>query len=121
MKSIIFNPENLYNISQRYGSAGPSAKYKKLWTTLTDEEVEVMPRTIFLGSNEKKPNTKSSESNIKAISNPSFLILVFETFDGIEFANIDDVLKCIRTRLVPLIPQRIPVVVHSPSSSWLVN
>ena len=122
-KSIIFNPENLYNISQRYGSAGPSAKYKKLWTKLTDEEVEVMPRTIFLGSNEK-PNTKSSESNIKAISNPSFCnSLVFETFDGIEFANIDDVLKCIRTRLVPLIPSTNTLLwyIRPHLAGWLIE
>ena len=104
VQSILFNPENLFNISQRYGSAGPSAKYKKLWTKLIDEEVEAMPRTMFLGSNEKS-NTKSSESNIKAVSNPSFCnALVFETFEGFEFANIDDCLKCIRARLIPLIP-----------------
>lgn len=104
-KSFIFNPELLYKISERYCAAGPSLKYKTLWTRSIDEEVEMMPRTKFLGSNEKTSPTKPSETRTKAVVNPSFCNpLICDSFCDVEFTNVEDVLKCLRSRLVPLIP-----------------
>lgn len=102
--SVIFNPELIYKLSERFvGRNGPSMNYSKLWTKLIDNEVETMPRTKFLGSSEK---THISEvAKVKPISNPSFCNpLIFETFDGVELSSIDDVLKCYRTRFIPIIP-----------------
>lgn len=99
--SIIFNPLKLYEVAKRYNE--PSNIYKKLWIKLIDHEVETMPRTKFLGSEEKASTV--SKVKTKFISNPSFCNgLIFENFNETEFSNVDDVLKCVKSRLMPLVP-----------------
>lgn len=100
-KSSIFNPSKLYELSKRYDV--PSQSYKNLWTKLIDYEVETMPRTKFLGSNEKSSSVP--EARTKFISNPSFCNgLLFETFVETEFSSTEHVLKCVKSRLMPLVP-----------------
>lgn len=101
-KSIIFNPSLLHEISFRYKNS-QSTWYQKLWVFLIDHEVETMPRTKFLGSNEK--SSIKSEAMTKAVINPSFCNgLVFETFETADFSNIESVIKCIKGQLIPLVP-----------------
>ena len=124
VKSNIFNPQNLYKIRERYSDIDPSVKYQRLWTRLIDEEVEIIPRTKFIGSNEKVTTNKSTETKIKGIPNPSFCnSLIFESFDDVEFANSEEVIKCLRTRLIPIIPSTNTVLwyIRPHLAGWLLE
>jgi hypothetical protein len=101
LKSVLFNPLKLYDVSKRYTE--PSCLYKKLWSKLIDHEVDIMPRTKFLGSGEKSSTV--SEVKTKSISNPSFCNgLIFETFAENEPSSVEDILKIIKSQLLPLVP-----------------
>lgn len=108
INSVLFNPVKLYEISLRYDER-PSRRYDLLWAKLIDNEVEVMPRIKFLGSTGKASNV--SKESVKYLSNPSFCNgLIFETFDDNDFASTANVLKCIKSRLMPLIPSIITLL-----------
>lgn len=101
-KSNIFNPSLLFEISRRYKTIRPY--YIQLWTRLVDFEVEHMPRTLFLGSNEAVISRKNDSAG-NYVSHPSFFNgILFEQFNDIEINSTVDVVKCIKTRLCPLIP-----------------
>lgn len=100
-RSILFNPSKLFDISKRYNEV--SHCYKLLWVKLIDHEVEIMPRTKFLGSGEKSSTVSEVKTNF--ISNSSFCNgLIFETFDASDLTSSENVLKCIKSRLMPLVP-----------------
>ena len=104
--SILFNPSLLYEVSRRYSNEELSPRFKHLWTKLIDYEVESMSRSKFLGNEEKSSNvTATTKAVIKPITSSGFCNgLICEMFENIEILNLEDAVKCIKTRLIPLIP-----------------